>query len=582
MLDPLVAQRIAAGEVIDRPAAIVRELLDNAIDAGATHIEVYLEQGGIDMVKVIDDGSGMDREDLQLCCKSHATSKVSSVEDLEGVDTLGFRGEALASIAACTRLTVSSRASSGETYTLTVKDGIQEGPVLSGHAKGTTVTAQQLFHAIPGRKKFLKSAQAESAACKRVFLEKTLAFPEIEFKYTVNEKLILFLPATGPIQRIIDAHPGKFDQVFFDRIDEQAGSFTITGICSTPSLYRNDRSFIQIFINNRKVDEYALMQAVQYGYRDYLPGGCFPYAFIFITVLPELVDVNIHPAKREVKLRNGKEIHHQLVQSIRTHLSIEQRKQVTATHLKQQDLEMPTHTHERPAPDFSPGRSPVRPSSKSESSRHSGMTSRDPEWFQKARDSFSNTTKEPVTTPQRHDVVYYGQLFGLFLLAEKEGTFYFIDQHAVHERIIYNELVHHPGRQELLVPIEFTVEEDVDIYLRDHPEAFGNTGITVVPVAQTSRTWQITTVPQYARYREEQIVVFIQEHVGREEDVAKELFANIACRAAVKDGDLLDHATAAELTSKAFDLPVPRCPHGRPIWKVVTRDELFEAVQRIV
>jgi DNA mismatch repair protein MutL len=569
LLDPLVAQRIAAGEVIDRPAAVLRELLDNALDAGATSIDVYLEQGGIDLIKVMDNGDGMDRDDLALCCSPHATSKVTRVEDLEQIATLGFRGEALASIAACSDVTISSRDSSGDVYSLHTVNGKQEKPVRSGHTAGTSVTVKHLFHAIPGRKKFLKSPQAESAACKKVFIEKALAFPDVEFKYTVSERLVLFLPSTGLIQRIMDAHPRKFDAVFFDRIQEQAGSFSIDAVCSTPSLYRTDRSFIQIFINNRRVDEYALIQAVGYGYSDYLPGGCFPYAFVFISVDPQLVDVNIHPAKREVKLRNGKEIHQQLVHTLKQHLASQQRAAGSAEIRHQQHLSFETPKRSKP------------------SSYHHPVESQqakepDPDWFQKARRTFSDVPEPRETHESSSRIIYYGQLFNLFLLVSKNNDFFFIDQHAAHERIIYNQLSENPGKQQLLVPIEFEVDSDTDDCLAGSLDAFRSVGITLQRADSSENSWQITTLPQHARSDEKMVIEFIQHDIGKAEDIAKELFATIACRSAVKDGDILDRITAEELARKALELPTPRCPHGRPIWKRVSRDELFEAVRRTI
>ncbi|MGM0432169.1 MAG: DNA mismatch repair endonuclease MutL [Spirochaetota bacterium] len=569
LLEPLVAQRIAAGEVIDRPQAIVRELLDNAIDAGASHIDVAVEQGGIESIRVVDDGSGMSRDDLALCCQSHATSKVATVEDLTQVTTLGFRGEALASMASCAEVTITAADSQGEAHTVTVSDGKQEGPVPGGHARGTTVIVRQLFRTIPGRKKFLKSPQAEAAACKKVFLEKALAFPEIEFRYYSGGKLSLFLPTTGRIQRILDAYQHKFSAVFFQKMEQQGGTFSIEAVASNPSFYRHDRSFIQIFVNNRRIDDYALVQAVTYGYGDYLPGGCFPYCFVFLTVDPELADVNIHPAKREVKLRNEREIHHQLVQLIKQELFEEGRQRQPDVHSHQQPLE------------FS---SQKQSGSTGEKREFVSSPKPNPQWVSKAKQLFGSESADesrPASYEEkREDFYYHGQLFGLFLLVEQAERFYFIDQHAAHERIIYNQLSKQPAKQELLVPLEFEIPREVDDFLREHRDVYLEAGITIIPSEQAELTWQLTAVPQYARSIEDEIVTFIREHAGADEEIAKELFASIACRAAVKDGDMLDSVTAREIADKALNLPVPRCPHGRPIWKEVTRDELFAAVQR--
>ncbi len=593
LLDPFVAQRIAAGEVIDRPQAVIRELIDNAIDADASQIDVYIEQGGIDVIRVIDNGIGMDKEDLSLCCKSHATSKITTVEDLYTVGTLGFRGEALASIAACSKLTIMSSADREHTYTLSVTDAIEHGPVPGGNAKGTTIEVRDLFYSIPGRKKFLKRAQAEAAACKRTFIEKALPFPEIQFRFFSNGSLSLFLPKSNMLQRIIAAYPKKFEPVFFQEIHEQCGSFSLHLVCSNTSFYRNDRSFIQIFVNNRRIEEYALMQAVQYGYANYLPGGCYPYCFVYLEIEPELVDFNIHPAKREVKLRIGKEIHHQLVQTIKQFLFEESRTTVVNTHSHQQTFtfssqrKKPTETSSFSITDST--EKPYTAPQARQTYRHSLENSPSANWIQEANSIFhpGETTGRPLSDAtdkkeQTDDFIYYGQLFGLFLLVERDDEFFFIDQHAAHEKIIYTDLTANITQQQLLVPIEFEVSEEVDRFLKTGKKTYEASGITLKQDDPDSLTWQLTALPHYARYHENDIVSCIQEHMGDAEEIIRSLFATISCRTAVKDGDVIDTVTAKELIRKAFALEIPRCPHGRPIWKRVTREELFKAVRRIL
>jgi DNA mismatch repair protein MutL len=579
-LDPIIAQRIAAGEVIDRPQAIVRELLDNAIDAGSTRIDVYIEDGGISSIKVIDDGTGMDREDLALCCRSHATSKISEVSDLYAIRTLGFRGEALASMAACSKMTIMSSPDREHTNTLTVTEGLIEEPVPGGYAKGTTIEVRDLFYSIPGRKNFLKSPQAEAAACKRVFIDKALAFPQIEFRFFSSGTLKLFLRKADALQRVIDAFPKKFDPVFFSSVHQQCGSFSLDLICSTTSLYRNDRSYIKVFVNDRRIDDYALMQAIGYGYADHLPGGCFPYCFAFITVDPELVDVNIHPAKREIKLRIAQEVHHQLVQTIKQHLYQESRSELRDSYTRQQAFTFSSESQQNHSPAV---RTAYRPSSNQPAPSHREPVS--DQWIKDAQAIFSPGSapaREPEQDVPVRDFSYLGQLFGVFLLVERDQELYLIDQHAAHEKIIYHELSTHPTKQQLLVPLSFSVSEATDRYLSLHADEYAASAVVLRKDPQQELTWEIMALPYYAKSIESEIVSFIQQHLGSAEEITRGLFASISCRAAVKEGDVLDELTAAELIERAFALEVPRCPHGRPIWTIITREELFKAVQRII
>jgi len=330
ILNNSVAQRIAAGEVIERPESIIRELLDNAIDANSSAIDVYIQNGGIEEIRVIDDGSGMSKSDLKICCSSHATSKISKVGDLYKLSTLGFRGEALYSISACTKLSIISKQNDDTPYTLSIQEGVQEGPEPGGNTKGTTIIAKDIFFSIPGRRKFLKRPQAEGTACRKTFLNKALPFPDITFRFFTNGKLRHNLPESDQLQRILQAYQETIHEKFMGMTAIEAGGFSIKAVCSTPDFYRTDRSYIQIYINKRRIHEFSLLQAVTYGYNDYLPGGSFPYCFLFITINPELVDFNIHPAKREAKIRNISEIHHETVQMLKSWLFKATTKQVPA------------------------------------------------------------------------------------------------------------------------------------------------------------------------------------------------------------------------------------------------------------
>lgn len=556
LLDPLVAQRIAAGEVIERPHSVVRELIDNAVDSDATQVDVYLEQGGIDGIRVIDNGSGMTPEDLSVCCKSHATSKISKLEDLERLHTLGFRGEALASIAACSDMRITTGTDEDSCWVRSPAGEVSPG----GRGRGTMIEVRRLFHEIPGRKKFLKSSQAEASACKRVFLDKALPFPEIQFRLFAQQELKQFLPSGTLFERVMNAYGHVCEQSLMKEGEVTFGKTVIRGVYSDNALYRTDRSYIQIFVNRRRINDYSLVQAVTHGYSSVLPGGAFPYCFLFLDLPPEEVDFNIHPAKREVRFRSQREVHHLVTSAVR---------QWAAPTPLQGIFE---RRETEPAPESQeswfarePQRIPSRPAVPDQ--WHTAFTQRE---------------KQPSPHPresQDDDFIYHGQIFNLFLLAQRGESLYIIDQHAAHERFLYDQLSD-PTIQPLLVPLSFTPEHEVHQFLLNHGSLYQDIGITLEH--QGGGTWEITTLPSVCRGSEEDLLDFIAQEARDPEQVKTSLYAMIACKSAVKDGEILDPVTAKELIRKAFSLEDPRCPHGRPVWREITREELFRDVRRTV
>lgn len=581
-----VARKIAAGEVIDRPFSVVRELMDNSIDAGAGSVELYIEQGGLKRIRLVDDGSGMSREDLELCFLPHATSKIDSAEDIYRLRTLGFRGEALASIAACSKLTITSAAGDSPAHTLEVRNGSPLRLELSPGSKGTTVEAADLFYSMPGRKKFLKSAGAESTACKRTFLEKAIPFPEMEFRFFTDGQMKLYLPASDLKNRVYRAYQDQLSEDFLTEIADEGGQFRFRAILSGPSRSRRDRRMIHIYVNKRRIQEYSLVQAVQYAYGELLPGGSFPEAFVFLDIDPELVDFNIHPAKREVRIKNLPEIHHQLVHSMKQHLNeaytIPGGWTSTAQNRELYGFE---YTGRGPSPSgpSSSGPSPSGPSpslpteSDMEEWKHfqkNNFAAESPPEDQKKKD----LAKTAAEDQENGGLRYLGQAFDLFLVVEKNNQLYMIDQHAAHERIIYNRLTGGAKNiQQLLVPLAFEIEEDEEKLLESQIAEYEELGISLKKISPGS--WRITHLPVRFSGLEHEIVEAIRDPES-EGALESRLFADLACKAAIKDGERLDPYSALELAKQAMSLPIPRCPHGRPIWLKLSRSELFKIVGR--
>ncbi len=581
LLDDSVARRIAAGEVIERPSSVVRELLDNAIDAGAGSIEVRLRQGGLDEVVVQDDGSGMPQEDLELCWYSHATSKISSEADLETASSLGFRGEALASIASVSRLEIVSRPPDADAARrLVVAGGRREALSAAAGAPGTRISVSSLFADLPARRRFLRRPATESRMVRDVFLEKALAFPEIGFRLFSDDALKEHLPPETRMERIKRIFPELVD------LREVSGSgpgFEVALVTPGPALWRNDRRLIQSFVNRRRIWEYAFVQAAEYGFQGYLPGGRHPIVFTFLSLSPELVDFNVHPAKREARFKDLPTIHRRITESLR---SLSHNFDLRAAGSSSEGmLAFDRNADGREAPwaasTESRGRStagglgggPGAPLNLPGRQTRQAPASGRREVFDLSR-SFEARSSE---TRFR----YLGQLFGVFLLAEMDDVFYILDQHAAHERLLYEKIARNSPVQRLLHPIPLEVEEEVSDHLETQSEKLREVGVELQQNPDDG-TWEVIAVPASASGSPGALVDTLTTLDFDEGNVKQEFFAILACKAAIKEGDRVDAATALAIIEETFALDNARCPHGRPVWHAVSREELYRLVGRIV
>lgn len=560
-----VARKIAAGEVIDRPQAVLRELLDNALDSGATRLEVRWEAGGVKSLEVTDDGHGMSREDLELCWLPHATSKIETEEDLDTLTSLGFRGEALASIAACSRLTVmSSETSGGPAHRLTVEEG--HAPLLRAQpgVKGTRVLVEDLFATLPARRKFMKSTAAEGSLCRRVLDEKALGAPAVGFTvWTDGVRKQDYAPQTEA-QRVVAVLGSPWAADGLVTWTGEGEGFRLRGYALRPPESRSDRKGIRIYANRRPLQEFALVQALCYAFEGYLPGGAYPNAVLFLEIDPALVDFNIHPAKREARFRTLPAIHQVVVESLRATLEGEKLRFSAASPAPfQEALGFPA---EGPS---APGRSaPVL--------RGRGQFPSVAAW-----DAVGSGSASEVREPAPEGFRYLGQVLGVFLVAEVGDKLYLVDQHAAHERILFDAFRGHGGRvQTLLFPRRFAPEEEVLPLLRAQWKDYAALGIGLAPAG--SDEFDLLSLPQTVVELEKVVIDFLRTNTKPVGDLEKELYASLSCRAAVMDGDPLDPLAARELLRKTFALEHARCPHGRPIWTVLTRDELFTKVGRLV
>jgi len=573
VLPPEEAKRIAAGEVIERPCALVREFLDNAIDSGGLNIDVSVEEGGCKKVEVSDDGGGMNREDLELCHLAHATSKIRCLDDLNTSTTLGFRGEALAAASAVSRLQIVTSADGREAWLLETGPGENYPPKITQtrRTQGTTVRACNLFETIPARKRFLKREGSEGALCRQIFIDKALSFNEINFRYLSEGKLKDFLPAvSSKRKRFAAAVLNTGEEEFLGEINVLGDGFTAAIVIGGPDLFRNDRRQLFIFANGRRINDYSLIQAVEYGSQGWFPNGTHPIGAVFIEIDPSLADFNIHPAKREARFRDAGALHSAISAGVKTFFHRKETARISK--LSEEDSREDTKTQR------------TQREEKKEGESFFSFTNNLIERNQITREKISNHSFAPLCLCEKSsggDIKFTGRLFNLFILIEYNEKLYIIDQHAAHERILYDKFLSEPvPKQELLSPIPFTTDsEEEDNFLMAKSEELSCLGVDIIK-DESGNGWRIEALPADWRMGDGATVKEILELRTAGENMAKRWAATLCCRAAIKDGDYPDDETAFALGKEALNLPDPRCPHGRPIWTEISREALFKAVKR--
>ncbi len=563
------ARRIAAGEVIEKPASALRELLDNAIDAQSTRISVALQEGGLKSLQVSDNGIGIHKDDLSLAVMVHTTSKIRSLEDLDHSYSLGFRGEALASLSACSKVNIISRTAEQETgYSLYSR--LEKEPLIKPVPSqfGTKVTIEEIFYNLPARRRFLKSASHEQKECLQVFFEKALAHPNIEFQYFTDGQLkhhFLKTDLAGRAKQIFGHVLSDKPLVLHSESEIEKDGFCMTIIASRPQDYYHNRKYIHIYANGRRINEYSLIQAVTYAYDAVLPGGQFPLSFVFLRIRADLIDFNIHPAKREAKIRNLSSVHKNIVHLLQNEI------QPTAATLQEASLvNKPIEKAEHEPESLS---LPLEfPSQKT-------FVKTPPIKSQPSSSTFTASCIAPAKEKEQLQPpwVYIGQCMGVFLIVERDDALFLIDQHAAHERILFDALCEKPPQsQRLLEPIAIDVTDDEIQAIYSHREELALYGIEIAP-AQESNVLHINACPPGMNSE-----FWKKVAQGECVNLKKELYATMACKAAIKEGEYLDNEAAKKLIEHTFALKEPFCPHGRPLWIQLSRPQLYQWIKRLV
>jgi DNA mismatch repair protein MutL len=558
ILDPQVAAKIAAGEVVERPASAVKELAENALDAGATRITIETQGGGLGLIRVTDDGQGIPVLDLEVALERHATSKITSEADLDALSTLGFRGEALPSIAAVSRLTLTSRARGEEQGAyVRARGGVLERQGAAGCPEGTTVLVQDLFANIPARRKFLRSDASEASRIHRTVSHLALAFPAVRFQLIQNGKEAFLSSGDGDLRRVLAQVYGDevADALLEVRGDDGEGR-RVWGFASPPSLHRANRSGVSLFVNRRWVQSPMLLQAVEEAYRGLLMEGRHPLACLHLELPPGEVDANVHPAKQEVRFSKEGAVF-ALVQRATRGVLVAQSPVPLVAPQNARRTTLLTYP-------FSP---PLQSGQQSELALKL-IPPRQPEASRPVGTPGDQTPMSEALPALR----VLGQAAGTYIIAEGPQGVYLIDQHAAHERIRYEQVQRgvkerQPEAQGLLEPLPVELSHDQLQTLAAWKEVLASFGFQGEPFGE--RAYLLRGVPAGVKdLSSDGLLAEALDLLSRAQDPAQAadaLAASVACHSAVRAGDVLAHQEMAALVRQLEATESPHtCPHGRP------------------
>ncbi len=574
--------KIAAGEVIERPASIVKELVENAIDSGASRIEVEIRNGGRQLIRVTDNGSGIDREDAVLAIERHTTSKIVESEDLWKLQTLGFRGEALPSIAAISRFELSTRTEGSSVgTTLEVKGGVLQKVKDSGVPVGTTVKVEDIFFNTPARLKYLKSIPTETGYITEIVSRLALGYPEIGFRLQHHEYEVLFTPGNGNLHDTVVAVFGKEVAKEMLAIDDEFNGIKIAGYIGKPSIARNNRNNEIFFINRRYFHSRVLSAAVEKAYHTLLPIARYPFVCLMIAIDPSLIDVNAHPSKMEVRFSNDSELFKGCYHGIRTVLKDGNLLSEWIT--PDEDFYTSQNIN-----DFGAQTQPTTGSLNITFMDHptvaqAALVKEDEEnSYQPAPDA--SPIVIPIPASERSEFyVYPKAVQNTYIIIQDDKGLLFVDQHAAHERVLYERYLHRAndflGTQALLLPETVNLNYSQYRIINERLSLFTGLGFELEPFGGKSII--IRGVPlSLMDFDYRQILLDLLEQFANFEtfknpaEIKESFIITMACRTAVKAGDKLNLLEMESLVKDLFRTENPyTCPHGRPtVFRMVVEE----------
>lgn len=663
LLDTNTANQIAAGEVVEKPASVVKELVENALDAGADKIEVTIFAGGTEYIRVTDNGCGMSEADAKMAVLRHATSKLTKAEDLLSLNTLGFRGEALPSIASVSNFTLLTRPESEEFATSVHIDGGENTEVTaSGGSTGTTVIVENLFFNVPARRKFLKTVSTEGRYISELLTRLALSRPDVRFKLVNNDKEVLSTPGDGDLEHAIRALYGKNVAENLLEVSLNDPKVRVSGFIGKPTLLKGTRQWQTFFVNGRCIGSKMLSKAMDHAYQSQIPKSGFPFAVINITVDTASVDVNVHPQKSEIKFSDDSLIYKAMYKALTDALTKPMSAQKTqVTLLPDSELNVFVKPQPQavsapvtPAPQVKPAYQPPQPVFKSGAEQIFKTPERNEEqpaaeellvneqqpvptvkkeqaeqqamWqpfddFNKtsATVSYTKGYQEPVLevhearsefakpqpteaapVPNRETIAFtdtdsgmdtiwpIGQVDKTFIIAQSENTLYLIDQHAAHERILYDKLVASHEQipsQQLLMPLYVDMAADDIALIEEHRDEFLALGVDAASAGES--LLRVSSLPADIKADAAEDFIDAISKMLREmrnvngSDLRQEVLHMTACKAAIKAGQLLNMRQMRQLIIDLCNTTHPfTCPHGRPCMIEIDSNQLYKMFKR--
>lgn len=615
IMDEVLSNKIAAGEVVERPASVVKELVENAIDAGSTIIEVFLEEAGLTSIQVVDNGKGMDEEDALKSFSRHATSKIEKEQDLFRIRTLGFRGEALASIASVAKVTLKTSDGTSSGVELYLEGGHVKEQKPTAFRKGTDMTVAQLFYNTPARLKYLKTIQTELGHTIDLINRLALGYPAISFRLVHNGQTLLHTNGRGNVQQVLAAIYGAHNAKKMIAFEGESNDYKVFGYATLPEVTRASKNYMSLFVNGRWVKHYVVQKTIVDAYHTYLPIGRYPIVVLYIEGDPQLTDVNVHPAKHQIRLSKEPELLRLIEDTIRGAIrgeihvpQVERKEKPVKLPSEQMNIwKQPTFDTQKmddivqrlneeksvvretafdktveAAPSFEPQQPAV------EEERIVAEPVQEEVVLPPVPAAPSEPKKEPF--PQLEVV---GQIHGTYIVAQMEDGFYLIDQHAAQERIKYEYFREKVGevnsneRQALLLPLTFHYSTDEAVLLKEHAQTLEQVGVFLEEfgygsfIVREHPTW-------FPKGFEQEVIEELIEQVlaTKKADVKKlreEAAIMMSCKKSIKANYYLTKEQMVRLLDdlRAADNPFT-CPHGRPVLVHFSTYEVEKMFKRVM
>lgn len=626
VLDQNTINKIAAGEVIERPASVVKELLENAIDAKATAVTVEIKDGGLSLIRVTDNGCGMEKADVPLAFLRHSTSKIKSVEDLFTISSLGFRGEALSSIAAVAQvelITKTGRSLTGVRYQ--IEGGKEMAIEEIGAPEGSTFLVRNLFYNTPARRKFLKTAATEGTHVADLVEKMALSHPEVSIRFIQNNQNKLHTSGNHSLKDIIYTVYGREIASNLIPANMTGEAVSVTGFIGKPVIARGNRSFENYYINGRYIKSGLICKAIEEAYKPYMMQHKYPFTMLHFQIEPEFLDVNVHPTKMELRFKNPEVIYHTTLEAIRqaiaekelipqVKLETPEEKKELKTVLSEKRLPVPEPFEKKRMEQFNPNPSrqvypapaeqhaetaaavresavsytaKTMPASAAPNTYPASASFSEPKTEQ--MDLFEEKLLEPKAR-EKHKLI--GQLFDTYWLVEFQDKLFIIDQHAAHEKVLYEKTMASLKKREytsqrLEPPMILTVGQKEEPLLKKYMSSFTEIGFEIEPFG--GREYAVRAVPANLFSVAEKDLLLemldgLSEEAGTQNaEILLHRVATMSCKAAVKGNNRLSFAEANTLIDELLDLENPyACPHGRPTIISMSRYELEKKFKRIV